>query len=598
MKPNNRAMPRIGVIHRSLRLVWRAAPRQISLVFLLEIVAAMMIATQLLLARAVLASGFEGGDGAASLNGVIPELLLLVGLTAFSGLVTSASSARKRLIALRVGRAALDRVLQRAVSVELEQFDDPDFHDHMQRAEEAAEFRPWQLASGLLGSVSSIVGSVGIVSAMVVVEPWLAPFALLAYLPLAVVMRRNAQGILRVAIEHTDEDRERSYLQGLMTDRRAAPELRNYRMGSPLMARHSALYDSHMHRQQRLLRQHLRRSALANLVSGVIVVSAIGLLAMLANRGNQVNLSDAVIAAVAIAQLGARLRSLSTSGATLHEATLFLDDYFEFSPEDSTQDPHHSENPDVPTLDHLHLKGVSFTYPQAAEPTISRVDLSVRCGEFIAVVGASGSGKSTLIKMMCGLLSPTEGLIHWNGSDMADLGADAIAEQVTAVFQDYSKLELSARLNLAAAELWRANDDAALESATTTVGLARLVAGLPHGYETLLSPSYDRGVDLSEGQWQRVAVARALFRRPSLILLDEPTASLDARSERQVLEAFRARHLQSTVVLVTHRIANASLADRVVVFDDGRIVEDGTPAGLQKNNGIFAEFAALQGVTF
>jgi ATP-binding cassette subfamily B protein len=589
--------PSSQVVRQSLSMVWLASPRQVVLVVGLEVVSAVLLLSQLLIGREILTAGLDSGGAADALDEVVPELLVLVAVTACSGLVSTAAQGRKVIVSQLVERLALDRVLHRASSVRLEEFDDPGFHDRLRRAEEAAQFRPWQLASGLLGGIGSVTSSAGILVAMLVVEPLLVPLAVVAYIPLGLVMRQNSRTILRLTVSHTDEDRERLYLQRIMTDRRAAPELRNYRLSVPFLHRYDELYDRHLDRQRWLFRQQMRRSLIANSFSALVIALAIGLVAYLAGQGGELSLADAGVVAVAIAQLGTRFRALSSNGSALYESTLFLADYFAFAAPDRAPRQQAVDIPDSSLDERIEVRDVSFRYPGTLESAVDGVDLELRRGETVAIIGPSGSGKTTLVKLLAGLYAPTRGSITWDGVDLRDLSPDARAARATAVFQDFTKFELSGRTNIAAADISRSDDDQAVTHAAAAGGVDADLRALKNGYDTRLSPSYDEGVDLSEGQWQRVAIARAFFRPTPLIILDEPTASLDARAEHHVLHELRTHWSDHTIVLVTHRIANACVADRILVMEGGRVIEDGSPVTLAAAGGVFAEFAALQGVS-
>lgn len=579
----------------SLRLVWAAAPAEVSLVTFLAVGSSALIVAQLLLAREILRAGLDQGGDADALRAVMPHLFLFVALTAVGAILSSASLGRRRIVAQLVERASMDRVLQRAAEARLEYFDDPDFHDRLRRAEEAAQVRPWQLASGLLGAIGALTGSFAIIGAMLVVEPMLAPLAAVAYLPLAVAARRNSFQLLGLSIGFTDEDRERAYLQGVLTDRRAAPELRNYLLTVPFLQRYDELYDRYLERERWLFRRQIRRSLAANIVSAAAIAGALGLVAVLAHDGGGLDLADAGVVAVAVAQLGSRLRGLSTSGASLYEASLFLADFFEFAPTEAAARAD-AQAPTIEQFEILRLSHVEFAYVGSEVTAITGIDLDITAGEIVAVVGPSGSGKTTLVKLLAGLYEPTSGSITWDGTDLQDLSAAERAGRATAVFQDFTKFELPARTNIAAADIARADQASAIVAAAEASGIDGDIEALPLSYETRLSPSYDQGVDLSEGQWHRVAIARAFFRPTPLVILDEPTAALDARAEHHMLQSLRERWSANAIVLVTHRIANACVADRVVVMDHGRIVEHGAPDVLLGAGGMFAEFARLQGL--
>lgn len=581
-----------------MRLSWDAAPRELLLVGVLELLSAALAAAQLLLGREILIDGFDADAAADVLNDALPALLVLVALASVATLLNTAVHARRAVLGQLIARDALDKVVHRATSVPLAAYDDPDFHDHLQRATAAAEFRPWQLASGILGGLNSISTSAGILFAVLIVEPLIVPLALLAYIPLGLATRRDSAHLLRLAYEFTDEDRERHHLLTVLTERATAAEVRNGDWTAPLGARYRQLHDAHVERQRWLYRRQLQRSMLANAASSVIIAGAIVTLAFLASSGQSVSLADAGVAAVAIAQLGNRMRGISSAGASLYEATLFLEDYFAFvGKDDLPQSGRRAHDVARPRPGrHVVLAQASFTYPGAGTPTLLAIDVDLRPGEIVAVVGPSGAGKSTLVKLIAGLYTPTEGKAYWTDGEQRAALVDESEPSCAVLFQDYAKLELSARVNIAADAIIQDVDDDAVRKATAAAGIEARIDRLPLGFETRLSPAYVDGVDLSEGEWQRVAIARALRSDAPVLILDEPTSSLDARAERRLLDELRSARGDRTVVLVTHRIANASRADRVLVMDGGRIVEDGDPDSLLRSGGIFAEFAELQDV--
>ena len=579
------------------------------MVLLLQVVSAAILASQLLLGREVLTAGIDAGGDRGALDDVAVELVLLVVLTGIGGVISTVSSGRRAIMGQLVERAALDRVLRRSTAARLSDFDRPEFHDRIRRSRESAQTYPWQLAAGLLGSVSAITASIGIGAAVLVVEPLVLPVALLAYVPLSVAMRRNSAGVLGEALTYTAEDRERAYLQDLMTTRDSAAELRNYRLIDPLFARYNRLYDRAIERQRDLLRAHLRRSFYANVLASLLIAGTVGMVIFFAGRDNELGLADATVAAVGIAQLGTRMRGLASNGSGLFEAAIFLTDFFDFADSESESEDDtaggernvgstgeaHPGSPVPARSMRLELQNVSFSYPGSQDVVLDEIDVTFEPGELVALVGPSGSGKTTLTKVIAGLYEPTSGAVLWNGIESTTLSASELAQRSTVVFQDFTKLELSARTNVAAADIRRSGDDTAVEAAALRGGIHETISGLRAGYDTVLSPAYSDGVELSEGQWQRVAIARVMFRPTPIVILDEPTASLDARSERKLLEELRAHRSDQTVLLVTHRIANAAVADRVLVIEDGRLSASGTPAELLESSALFAEFARLQG---
>jgi ATP-binding cassette subfamily B protein len=245
-------------------------------------------------------------------------------------------------------------------------------------------------------------------------------------------------------------------------------------------------------------------------------------------------------------------------------------------------------------LESLVVDGVSFGYPGTEGLALREVSLELRAGEVVALVGENGSGKTTLAKLLCGLYRPTEGSIRWNGRPLGELDRDALRRQIGVIFQDFLQYQLTAGANVAMGRHEAFEDHAAVVAAAELAGAHDFVSALPAGYDTLLTRAFLGGVELSIGEWQRVAVARAFFSDSSLLVLDEPTAALDPRGEHELFESVRALAKGRTVVLISHRFSTVKSADRIYVIDDGRIAASGTHDELMAAHGLYAELFTLQ----
>ena len=243
----------------------------------------------------------------------------------------------------------------------------------------------------------------------------------------------------------------------------------------------------------------------------------------------------------------------------------------------------------------IELEDVTFAYPGSSTNTLEGVSLVIRPKERIALVGENGAGKTTLAKLVLGIYSPSGGRIAVDGVDLGDIGRSEWRRRTAAVFQDYVRFEVTARENIAFGNLEAFEDSAAIEAAAAMSGASEVVAGLPSSYGTVLGRAYDeRGQDLSTGQWQRLAIARAYFRDASVLVLDEPTAALDAKAEVEVYRSFTDMSHGKSVILISHRLGCARLADRILFLDAGRIVEEGTHDELLARGGRYAEMYELQ----
>ena len=282
----------------------------------------------------------------------------------------------------------------------------------------------------------------------------------------------------------------------------------------------------------------------------------------------------------------------------LYTSSLFIQDYRDFLTlkpslavvETPTADPV------TGAFGELAIEDVHFTYPGSSTPALRGVDLTIRSGEVVALVGENGSGKTTLAKLLAHLFLPGSGRILWDGVDVAHLDPAAIQQQISVIFQDFVRYQLSAADNIGLGRSAALSDRDAIVNAASQAGADEFLGGLEKGYETILSKAFG-GIDLSVGQWQRVALARAFFRDASFIILDEPTASLDARAEHALFDTIRELRQGRTVLLISHRFSTVRSADRIYVLKDGTIVESGTHGELMGLRGLYTELYNLQAST-
>jgi ATP-binding cassette subfamily B protein len=294
-------------------------------------------------------------------------------------------------------------------------------------------------------------------------------------------------------------------------------------------------------------------------------------------------------------QLANQLRGLHMSATSLYEATLFIRDYSSFltlEPEVEAEEEGTRAAPHG--FEVLSVDDVAFTYPESDRPAVDGVTLEVRKGEVVALVGENGSGKTTLAKMLAGLYRPESGRIRWDDVDLADVDADELRRSVAVIFQDFERYLLPARENVGLGREERIDDYEAIVEAAQRADADAFLAGLPEGYETMLGREFSGGFDLSIGQWQRVALARAFFRDAPFVILDEPTASLDARAESRLFERMRELLDGRSVVLISHRFSSVRSADRIYVLHEGKVVEHGSHDQLMAEDGLYAELFTLQ----
>jgi ATP-binding cassette subfamily B protein len=588
-----------AAVGRAFRLVRAAAPRELAAAVVLQVLAGLSVAVQLVLVRAVLERVLDAAERDEPVGGVVVPVLALAGTLALVRFVQTTQTERRRLLGELVSRHAMDRVLDVTCSVEQEAFDDPEFHDHLNRARSNAASRPVEITSGLLAVVAALATSASVIASLLVIAPLLLPVLALGAVPLWWATSRNARHQFRFAYGLTPNDRERFYLQQVLTDKAHAKEVRAFDLASYLRRRYDRLYDERVARLRSLVRARLRNSLIASVASAAILTSALLLLLWLVDRGS-VAVADAGAAAFGVYFLAGTLRSVGTAGNQLQESVLFLDDveaFLALAPPDRRA-PAAAPSPASSEPVEAVVEDVTFRYPGTGTLALRGVSVRLGRGEVVALVGENGSGKTTLAKLLCGLYRPTTGRILWNGVDAADLPLSELRRGVAMVFQDFARYELSAADNIALGRHERAADHSAVQAAARQAGAHDLVAALPEGYETRLSRAFTAGTDLSIGQWQRLALARAFFRDAGFLVLDEPTSALDPRAEQDLFEAVQRLARGRTVLLISHRFSTVRSADRIYVLDRGQVIEEGDHAGLMARRGRYAELYTLQAAAY
>ena len=579
-----------GLLAASLRLVWTAGKRELLVTAALQLIQGFGAAATLFVTRSLLGSAVHAGAG-GSFGSVLPALAVLVGLTVALELAQAVEGEQSHVLAELVGRTATDRVFEVATRVDLLAFEDPEFYDRLRRAQMQGSFRALQTVQGLLGLIGGAAAGVGLLVALTTIQPLLLPLVLLGYLPLWIVSSRNTRDLYQFTYGMTPNDRERGYLQFLLLSRDPAKELRAFNLAGYLRSRYDRLYDERIAELRALARRRAVRSMAGSFGSSGGLVLGIGVLAWLYVSG-RLSIAGAGAAAFGLFQLGSRLQAMHFSAASMYEATMFVRDYESFV--ELEPPATHAARPAPRHFERLTVDDVSFSYPSKDRPALDGVSLEIRAGEVIALVGENGSGKTTLAKVLAGLYRPQSGCVLWDGADIAEVDFDELRQSIAVIFQDFMTYQLPARDNVAVGRHERIDDLGAIIEAAERADAHGFLSALPGGYDAILGHEFAGGFELSVGQWQRIALARAFFRDAPFVILDEPTAALDARAESRLFERMRDLLEGRAVVLISHRFSSVRSADRIYVLDGGRIVEHGSHEALMSAKGQYAELFTLQ----
>ncbi len=595
---NRKARELPGLVAQAVKLVWSAARRELVFTLGLQAVSSVALAAEVLVARELLSAFLQVGHG-GSANGVALPLVAMTAALALGAFTSTASNELQRVLAELVTRHAAGRVLDVAVAADLLAFETPTFHDRLQRAQMHGATRPLQMVTGLVMVARGLLSALGVGAALLFIQPLFLLLVVAAYVPVWLAATRASRVSYKRHVEMTEKDRRRLYLQMVLTRKEEAKEVRTFDLGGFFRQRWDDLYEWRIGQLRELMRARLRLGLAGSAAMSLLTAGAVAFLVWLVSS-DRISIAGAGAAAGALLLLGGQLQSLAGGAARLFDSSLFIGDFNSFVASMPRMVAHSHGGGGTPPerFEVLRAEDVYFTYPSRGTPSLVGASMEVRSGEVVALVGENGSGKTTLAKVLAGLYRPGAGKVLWDGLDTSAFDPHLWRGKVAVLFQDYVRYMLSGKDNIGAGRWQRSEDIAAIEAAAARAGVGGLFASLPERYDSLLGPEFLGGVDISGGQWQRVALARAFFRDAPFIILDEPTAALDPRSEAELFANIRTLFRGRSTLFISHRFSSVRNADRIYVLSEGRVVESGTHDELMSLGRLYAELFTLQAKTY
>ncbi|MFE5888591.1 ABC transporter ATP-binding protein [Streptomyces sp. NPDC056462] len=587
-----------SLLSSSFRLAWQADRRAARTVLVAEVGRGLAQAVGLLAVNSVLGRLIGGGALEERLRGAFPALVTMAAVMVVSTLLRAASTYATGRLEPKVERVATELYLERAAAVELAAIEDHAFHKLLDTAQygAGAARRMISYSTRVVNAAISLIAAAGVLT---VLHPALLPLLATMTLPSAWSALTNARRRYESFHTWVQHSRAGHLISGLLTEPAAAPEIRVHGVGPFLLRHYRAMSETAEAEQARLARLAARTGLIAAAWTGLATVATYATLGGLLLAGAMA-LSVAGTAVIAIRTGSSSLDSLVLEVNALHEEALFVGDLQRLYVEAAERAIPAGGAPLPEDPREVRFEKVSFSYPgESARPALADVTLTLPLGRIIALVGENGSGKTTLVKLLAGLYTPDSGRILWDDVDAAGADRHQLAERIAMVAQDFKRWPFTARVNVAVGRSSAPLTEERLAASVAEAGAGDVVADLPRGLDTLLARQFNGGHELSGGQWQRLGIARAAYRRGRILIVDEPTAALDARAELEVFEKIRAlASTGQTVVLITHRLASVRHADLVHVLDQGRLVESGTPDELLATGGVFAELYSLQAGQF
>jgi ATP-binding cassette subfamily B protein len=581
-----------------VQLVWRSAPGVVTSGLLLRLLVALTPLGILAVSKRIIDAVVNG----VRVPGTAPTreiwiLLMLEFLLAAGGLTLGrAIDYFDARLADEFGRDVGMRLMTHAASMDLALFEDPKFHDKLERARLQTTDR-----TSLLNAMGSLfqraISLVALAAGVIYYDPWLFVLLLICVLPAFAGESHFAFLGYSLAHKLTPIRRELDYLRILGSSRESAKEVKMFGLADHLGKRYRSLSEEMIDFNKKLTRKRLGWGALLATLGSLGYYGGYAYLVWQAIDGS-ITVGTLTFLAGSIAASNSELQLLFSLFSSISEQALFLTDLLDFfAVKPRIRSKPHAIPAPRPIIHGIEFRNVSFRYPGTSAMILKNIDFQIEPGERTALVGENGQGKTTFVKLIARLYDPTSGAIFLDGVDLRDYRVEDLRQEIGIIFQDFFRYDMAVRDNIGAGRVEMIGNDRALWNAAKRSGVDQLVAQLPAQLEQMLGRRFEGGVDLSGGQWQRMALARAYLRDAQVLILDEPTASLDA-VEAEVFNNFAELTQDRLAILISHRFSTVRLADRIVVLSDGHVSEQGSHAQLVAQGGQYARLFEMQAANY
>lgn len=586
-------------LKQAVMLVWKNAPGWTLINLVLVVIQGIFPLVSLYLIKKIvdtIAAGISGSDPALAFQGVIKWIILAGIVTLLTALFRSLGEHASEAQSLIVTDAVSDILHAKSIQVDLEFYEDAEYYNTMHRAQKEAPYRPNRIVTGLVDVIRSGIALTGILVLLFAFNPVLGMVLFLSACPAMLVKLRYSRLLYNYEKKHTESERKSWYYHWMMTDISHAKEIRLFDLGFLFQKRFRHFRKDLREEKLRLSRRRFSWDILAQTVTTAAVYGVFAFIGYQTVTGS-ISLGELIMYHQGFQKglgfMGAVLGGL----AGLYEDNLFLSNFYRFL--DITPRIKIPENPKSLPLSKtsggdILFQDVRFKYPNSQKTVLDGINLSIKPNQMVALVGKNGSGKTTLVKLLTRLYDPTGGNIRFNGTDIRELDPVAWRGRISGIFQDYNQYNLKAAENIRLGNLKQNDQKEAVKRAARFSGADAIIQSLPDSYDTILGRRFSDGYELSIGEWQKIALARAFMRDAGILILDEPSQSLDPQAEADFFSKFRDMVQERRVLIISHRFSTVKMADYIYVLSEGRIIEEGNHRQLMKENGVYAALFTTQ----
>ncbi len=585
-------------LNRTLSFVWKAAPGAALISGILVVIQGLLPLAMLYLIKMIVDAAQEAisSPGTKGLNFIIFLVGIAAGVSLIRIICQHIAGYANESLSVKVEDHVYDLLHKKSVTMDLEFYENPSFFDTLHRAQMEGPYRPSKIVSDLINLGQSGVSLIA-VTGLLISFHWAVPIVLfLAVLPGLLVKIKYSGLMFKWQKKRTETQRKSIYLNWLLTGYSYAKELRMFRLGNLFGEEFSNLRKILRGEKLDISKKRAVADILGQIPSIAVVFGALGFIVYRAVKG-VISIGSLVMYYQAIQRGLEFFRGVLAGLTELYEDNLFISYFYEFLDfKEKIKDPVHPIKVPKKMQKGVFFDKVSFSYPASEKKALQDITFSIQPGEVVALVGENGAGKSTIAKILCRLYDPESGTVSMDKKDIRDFAVREWREKIGVMFQDFAKYHFTARKNIWIGNIKVPFESQKVDKAAKRADADKLIQSLPQGYNTVLGKMFENGEELSVGQWQKIALARAFMRDSEVIVLDEPASSLDADSEYDIFLNFKKLLHGKSAVLISHRFSTVKMADKIIVLKKGRILEQGSHSFLLKKKGPYAKWFEKQSI--